>query len=84
MAKILVLVDAEAGNDQMMEALMKAECLGHADYHGGRDDAPVLFQGESALVDAWERGWDSLAELAVMDACPGCNDGTGNPCSIHG
>lgn len=52
---------------------------------------PFLFQDEPALAEAFSTGlahshlgqW-LTEELAEMAHCSNCNDGSGNPCLVHG
>lgn len=47
-------------------------------------EPPALIQGEPALLQAWQFGYDLAEEAAEMAECSSCQDGTGNPCPFHG
>jgi len=64
--------------------LNDAQGLGYNDFCDGINDAPVIFRDTPELVRAWNAGRDMAEDGAAMAECPGCNDGTGNPCYLHG
>ncbi|MBI6883064.1 hypothetical protein [Pseudomonas putida] len=49
-----------------------------------REDVPALIRCDELLTGLWKDGWDCADESQSMDACHDCNDGTGNPCHVHG
>lgn len=78
-----LLMSDVASSDEMMEVMWAAEEFGHGSYPN-YEEAPAMFQGEPALLRAWAYGWNLAAESAEMAGCHSCNDGTGNPCPVHG
>lgn len=78
-----LLMSDVASSNEMTEVIWAAEVFGHGSYPNC-GEAPALFQGETALLRAWEYGWNLAAESAEMAKCHSCNDGTGNPCPYHG
>lgn len=76
--------DAPDGEDELICLLHEARALGSYDAHRGFNDPPMMFLGEVELADWWSDGYNSAFGLAEMMSCPECNDGTGNPCRIHG
>jgi hypothetical protein len=47
-------------------------------------DVPLLFADVPDLRAGWKRGYVFEQECQDMRRCPNCNDGTGNPCRVHG
>lgn len=80
----LCLIPSEEAEDALSDALREAEAWGYWYFQNDRHELPVLFRDEPALQQAWTSGYDLAAESAEMAECPGCHDGTGNPCYIHG
>ncbi|WP_425953085.1 hypothetical protein [Ralstonia pseudosolanacearum] len=48
------------------------------------EGVPLMLADVPQLVTWFEEGWESAAESHEMQMCRNCQDGTGNPCSIHG
>lgn len=84
--KSVIWGDTQAGEDHNMEACMHARDAGYSAFKMGidQDDLPGLIRQNEYLSRWWADGWDSAEEMAEMNDCHGCNDGTGNPCHIHG
>lgn len=83
-ARILKLVDAEGGKAAEYEAYIEAECEGYHDAAANLHQPPVQFADEPILLAGWKSGHRANMLMYEMDHCDGCNDGTGNPCRIHG
>lgn len=58
--------------------------IGMDDFLRDAEKPPGLFSGCDFLLDGWSDGFASMEESAEMNACSNCNDGTGNPCQVHG
>ncbi|KWN65955.1 hypothetical protein [Burkholderia stagnalis] len=81
LAKVAQIVDPDS--NEMLMVVMNAESQGHIDYLNG-EALPTMFADEPVLRRAWRRGNRDGALSAEIEACPHCNDGTGNPCHVHG
>ena len=81
LATVAKIVDPDT--DAMMMVVIDAECQGRVDYTNG-DALPTMFADEPVLRRAWKRGNRDGELSAEIDACPHCNDGTGNPFHVHG
>lgn len=86
-------VSSKAVDELAEEAGDLAEHLGYMSYPDA--EMPCLISDVPALIQRWSDGYGHAsqnavfcarisAELEVMWECPGCNDGTGNPCITHG
>lgn len=84
LARILKLVDVEAGGFAEFEAAMDAEVDGYHDAADGFNEPPAQFADEPILIAGWKNGHRANKLMDEMNHCLGCNDGTGNPCQIHG
>lgn len=63
----------------------EARCLGYSDTRRGYAQPPVFFRDEPTLLAGWSDGVESFEDEREMHYCTdGCNDGTGNPCPVHG
>jgi hypothetical protein len=84
--KSLIWGDSEEGLDYNIDACMSAQSAGMQAFRLGMssDDVPVLLKTNEYLTRWWTDGWDNAEESLIMESCPGCNDGTGNPCHDHG
>lgn len=84
--KSMIWGESDEGLDYRMEAFMKAESLGHQAHRMGIsiEEVPALLKVNQWLVVRWKDGWDMADDSADMAHCPECNNGTGNPCTIHG
>ena len=78
-----VIVPGSDDDDGWM-VFQAAKASGYHDHLAGQSEVPILFRDEPELVNAWKEGQDEAAEFEEMSECTGCNDGTGNPCCIHG
>lgn len=67
-------------------AHLEARNLGWMAFDLGIDEknVPILLKCDQELVKLWKDGWICADEMRDMEECPECNNGTGNPCSIHG
>jgi hypothetical protein len=79
-------------------ALMERACCAAESVGSGafpHDPMPALLADVPRLAQAWRTGYAIEEEYArqasicrglmlEMSRCRGCNDGTGNPCRIHG
>lgn len=71
--------------DGYADAYEAAYALGTLAAHQDEPFAPPhLFADVKDLRTGWKRGYVDQQELAEMMRCPGCNNGTGDPCCIHG
>lgn len=70
--------------DWMVDVWLEAQALGYREVAEGLSEPPVMFQNEPDLLTWWEQGQSQYWEMMEMAECPGCNDGTGNPCPSHG
>lgn len=85
-ARILATIYGEGSemhSEQMMEVAISAECLGRNDFYSG-DAMPGMFAGEPVLIKLWNQGYDASALMDEMGDCEHCNDGSGDPCPMHG
>lgn len=71
-------------DDQYNAAIDEVEAWGIADYKADRLAVPLMIANEPVLVAAWNHGFDFASDLEEMAACDECQNGTGNPCAIHG
>ena len=79
-----LLFSSDVSSDEMNAVIWAAEAFGHSSYCNGMHEPPALIQGEPALLQAWQFGYDLAEEAAEMAECSSCQDGTGNPCLGHG
>lgn len=79
-----LLFPSDVSSDEMNDVLWAAEAFGHSSYCNCMHEPPALIQGEPALLQAWQYGWNLAEEAAEMAECSSCHDGTGNPCPFHG
>ena len=80
---------ALAGKDELAGFGLQASygmafVVGMDDFLRDAKEPPGLFSGCDPLLDSWSDGFASKEESAAMKACSNCNDGTGNPCQVHG
>lgn len=81
LARIAAITDPHG--EAMMDVIIDAECLGHAEYRRNYE-VPVMFEGERDLTLAWSRGWNAAAYSEELENCPCCIAARGDPCPIHG
>ncbi|MES2260586.1 MAG: hypothetical protein V4724_18855 [Pseudomonadota bacterium] len=83
-ARIAAVYDAVQADEMHYDVRYEAMAQGMRDARDGIHHVPILFNGEKLLISSWYDGFESELERMEMDDCPECNDGTGNPCSVHG
>ena len=83
-ARILALVDPEAGSDAQFSVAIDAQADGYHDYRAGIFDAPLMFAGEPLLIAAWEDGQGFAQSCEETENCEECSHSNGDPCSTHG
>lgn len=81
-AKIAEIVDPNT--DAVCLAWHDAQAEGYRDYQEQLDSVPVMFADVPELVSAWYSGYEMAAEDEEVSHCLDCNNGSGNPCPIHG
>lgn len=69
--------DSEQAGLAALDATISDTRDGIADYHHDCHTPPRFFADEPQLLEAWQDGWGLAADSH-------CNDGTGNPCPLHG
>ena len=79
-----LLFSSNVSADEMIDVIRDAEAFGYRSYWNCMHEPPALIQGEPALLQAWQYGWNLAEETAEMAECSSCQDGTGNPCPFHG
>ena len=84
--KSVIWGESEEGQDCNLDAFLSAKSAGMQAFRLqiSSDDVPALLKGNEYLTRWWKEGWNWSEESVIMDACPCCNDGTGNPCPDHG
>lgn len=83
-ARVLAVLDLDAGNDKIVGLMFRARGMGAADYRNGLYRVPSMFVGDAPLTDWWVDGQESAARLAKRSHCSGCKNRWGHPCSMHG
>lgn len=79
-----LLFSSDVSSDEMNVVIWAAEAFGQSSYCNCMQEPPTLIQGEPALLQAWQYGYDLAEEAAEMAECSYCQDETGNPCPFHG
>ena len=64
-AKIHMLINADAANEEATCVIREAENQGFSDFVDGIYDVPLLFVGEPELVQAWNKGSCVAGERAA-------------------
>lgn len=75
-----VIVGSE---EDLRQALIDAEALGHSSYRIGSHLPPVLLKSVPDLKNAWVLGWESATYGAEIARCSLCANSLGDPCPIH-
>lgn len=70
--------------DHAIQAVESARAEGCSDALEGISVPPAFFVDEPMLLGAWEWGHSFMVELQDMWRCMGCQNGSGDPCPIHG
>lgn len=83
------LLAREAGKEDLaLEALFVARLcavsLGIEDFRNNVEICPAIFADCDSLVGGWNEGFWLADESAEMEGCAYCNDGSGDPCTVHG
>lgn len=73
--------DSEQAGLAALDATTSAIGDGMTDFHNDCHTPPRFFMDEPQLLEAWQSGWGLAADSHEMSHC---NDGTGNPCPLHG
>jgi hypothetical protein len=87
LARVLEVSDgiSERVNDGYLDAFDSAISVGwNAAKAGLPYTPPPLFADVPDLAAGYRRGYDDFEIDAAMARCSNCNDGTGNPCRVHG
>lgn len=84
-ARTTASLDPEKAEEMFFEAACLAELQGIEDAKAGVCRPPVMYAGEELyLLQRWRWGFHFELECEELRDCRGCNDGSGDPCPIHG
>lgn len=83
-AKFTATFDMDKAELLLWDSMQSAYADGVSDFNQGHHKVPPLFKGEPMLVDAWRDGYVFAQETRAMTTCSGCNNGSCNPCPVHG